>query len=179
MRRAALIGLVLACLLTGVAQARGTASLSWPRYDVDIQINTDGTLTVTEIETIRFSGGSYRKGFAVIPQKHGSISNVTVWEGNQRYQLSGSAQPHTFTIETNESGDIEITWYFPATSNSTHTFNLQYTVRDGLLYYPDKKYDRLQWQAITADPDRQGVIAASEITVHLPSGAPILTDEKG
>ena len=145
MRRAALIALMLVCVLTGVAQAGGTASLAWPRYNVDIQINTDGTFTVTEIETIQFSGGSYHYGSAVIPQKHGSISNVSVWEGNQRYQLSGSAQPNTFTLATNKSGDIAITWYFPPTSNSTHTFNLKYTVRDGLLYYPNKQYDRLQW----------------------------------
>ena len=46
-----------------------------------------------------------------------------------------------------------------------------------MLYYPNKQYDRLQWQAIAAD--HQGVISASTITVHLPQGAPIFADETG
>ena len=60
---------------------------------------------------------------------------------------------------------------FPYTSNSSHTYDLQYTVRDGLLYYPDRGYDRLQWKAIPTDHDYP--IAASMVTVRTPPGATV------
>lgn len=169
---------LLAAVCVPIVQAAPTASLSWTRYDVDIVVNTDGTLTVTEIQTIRFSGGqSYRKGFAVIPQARGSISNVKISEGTQVYSPSSSQQPNTFTTDTNDNGDLEIVWYFQPTRDSTHTYTLQYTVREGLLYYPKDGYDRLQWKAIA--PDHDAPIAASRITVQLPSGAPIIQEPNG
>lgn len=174
MRRVTWMGLafvLLAAVLVPAVQAAPLAALSWSRYDVNIQINTNGTLTVTEIQTIEFGSQSYHKGFAVIPQSRGSISNVTVWEGDQRYTESHSNQPYTFETSTNDSGDLEIVWYFPYTSNSTHTYNLQYTVRDGLLYYPDRGYDRLQWKAIPTDHDYP--IAGSTVTVRTPPGATV------
>jgi hypothetical protein len=151
---------VCALIFVPVVSASSLAALAWSRYDVDIQVNTNGTLTVTEIQTIQFTGGqSYRKGFAVIPQARGSIHDVKVWEGPQAYTPSGSQQP------------------YPPTANSIHTFNLQYTVRDGLLYYPDQGYDRLQWKAIPSDHDYP--IVASRVTVKLPGGAPILNAPDG
>jgi hypothetical protein len=169
---------VCALIFVPVVSASSLAALAWSRYDVDIQVNTNGTLTVTEIQTIQFTGGqSYRKGFAVIPQARGSIHDVKVWEGPQAYTPSGSQQPYTFSTSTNDNGDLEIVWYFPPTANSIHTFNLQYTVRDGLLYYPDQGYDRLQWKAIPSDHDYP--IVASRVTVKLPGGAPILNAPDG
>ena len=174
MRRVAWMGLafvLLVAVLVPAVQAGPLAALSWTRYDVDVKIQTDGTFIVTETQAIQFGSQSYHKGFAVIPQSRGSISNVTVWEGDQRYTESHSNQPYTFETSTNDNGDLEIVWYFPYTSNSTHTYDLQYTVRDGLLYYPDRGYDRLQWKAIPTDHDYP--IAGSTVTVRTPPGATV------
>lgn len=166
-------GLWLALMVAPAVWARPLSSVQWNRYDVDIQIRTDGTLLVTEVQTIQFGGGqSYRKGFAVIPQARGSIGDVKVWEGNQAYSFSYSNEPYTYETSTNDNGDIEIVWYFPPTVNTAHTFNLQYTVRDGILYYPDRQYDRVQWIAVPYDLDYP--VAAAQVTVHTPAGAPIL-----
>jgi hypothetical protein len=165
--------LVLALVLVPVVSASNLASMAWSRYDVDVLVNTDGTLTVTEVQTIAFTGGqSFRKGFAVIPQARGSIIDVKVWEGTQNYARSLSNQPYTFETSTNDNGDLEIVWYFPPTVNTTHTYTLQYTVRDAILFYPDRKYDRVQWKAVP--PDHDSPIAASTVTVRVPNGAPIL-----
>lgn len=165
--------LVLTLLLVPAASAGQLASLAWNRYDVDVLVSANGTLIVTEVQTIAFTGGqSFRKGFAVIPQKRGTIDEVKVWEGTQNYTPSLSNQPYTFETSTNDDGDLEIVWYFPPTVNSTHTFTLQYTVRDAILFYPDRGYDRVQWKAVP--PDHDYPIAASTVTIRVPNGAPIL-----
>ncbi len=170
-----LVVLMLTLSMAPTALAGNQASLAWNRYDVDVVVNTNGTLTVTEVQTIAFTGGqSFHKGFAVIPQARGSIGDVKVWEGSQNYTSSFSNQSYTFETSTNDNGDLEITWYFPPTVNSTHTYTLQYTVRNGILYYPNNGYDRVQWKAIA--PDHQAPIAASTITVRLPKNAPIMQE---
>ena len=119
-----LLVLVLALSMVPTVSASNQASLAWNRYDVDVVVNTNGTLTVTEVQTIAFTGGqSFHKGFAVIPQARGSIGDVKVWEGTQNYTSSFSNQPYTFETSTNDNGDLEITWYFPPTVNSTHTYS--------------------------------------------------------
>jgi uncharacterized protein (TIGR04222 family) len=148
------------------------SDLAWNRTDVDIQVNPDGTLTVTESYDITFGNRTFRKGFATIPQGRGSLSNVKVWEADRAYTASGSNAPYTFEADTAENGDLGITWYFPPTSNSRHQFKVQYTVEDGLLYYPKEGYDRLQWIAVPGD--HEWPILASRVTVHTPPGAPIL-----
>src|SRR5512137_2183627 len=90
------------------------SDLAWNRTDVDIQINPDGTLTVTENYDITFGNRTFRKGFATIPQKRGSLGNVKVWEGDRPYAPSGSNAPYTFETSTADNGDLDITWYFPA-----------------------------------------------------------------
>jgi hypothetical protein len=162
---------LLAAVLVPAAQADRLAALAWSRYDVDIQLQTDGTFIVTETQAIDFGSQAYHFGRRVIPQARGAISNVKVWEDAQSYTASPSNQPYTFTASKNKSGDLEVIWYFPYTSNSSHTYYLQYTVRDGLLYYPDQGYDRIQWKAIP--PDHDYAIAASKITARTPSGAPV------
>ncbi len=158
-----------------IVQAASTCSLTWDRYDADIRVNTDGTLTVTEIETIHFTG-SCHKGFRVIPQARGTTDNIAVWEGDRRY-TANAASDYSFDTYHDDNGDINLTWYFPYTSNSTHVYNIQYTVHNGLLYYPNDGYDRIQWKAIPAD--HAYPILNSTVTLHLPAGAPILNGDSG
>src|SRR5512143_1109810 len=150
MRRLRFIISLLVFILIGSnvpsAIAASSCSLTWDRYDADIVVNTDGTFTVTEIETIHFTG-SCHKGFRVIPQSRGVTDNISVWEGDQRYSSNNPGSNYSYEIQRDDNGDLNLTWYFPYTSNSTHTYTIQYTVHNGLLYYPDQKYDRIQWKA--------------------------------
>jgi uncharacterized membrane protein YgcG len=179
MRRFQLLILLAVLISIGLAvpivQAASTCSLSWDRYDADIQVNTDGTLTVTEIETIHFTG-SCHKGFRIIPQSRGTTDNIVVWEGDRRY-TANAASEYSFSTFHDDNGDINLTWYFPYTSNSTHVYNIQYTVHNGLLYYPKDGYDRIQWKAIPSD--HAYPILNSNVTLHLPDGTPILNGASG
>ena len=88
--------------LSPVAHAQDK-TLVWERFDVDIEVQSDGTFEVAEHQTIRFTSGTFTSGFRDIP-----ISNfdyIDDWEvidgdGNvYRLSNSGGATPYTFTVE--------------------------------------------------------------------------------
>lgn len=174
MRQRHWLAIIVVLLLSSfvVPVVLAASDLTWNRTDVDIQVNPDGTLTVTENYDITFGNRTFRKGFATIPQARGSLSDVKVWEADRPYTPSVSNAPYTFETSTADNGDLEITYYFPATSNARHQFKVQYTVDDGILYYPQDGYDRLQWMAVPGDHDWP--IMASRVTVHTPQGATML-----
>ena len=62
-----LLAIIIFVLASGTAAAQSaTRSVDWQRFDVDLAWQTDGSLIVTETQTINFHG-TYQQGFRVIP----------------------------------------------------------------------------------------------------------------
>ena len=168
MRRTFLWTLLVLVVLAGltVSTAAQTKSLYWNRFDVDVSVQLNGDLQVVETQEITFQGGSFHYGYATIPGKYlTDITNVQVSEGNQVYQQSASGQEYTFQSGW-ENGDLWVRWYFPYTSNSSHTFTFSYTVEGAVRRYADG--DEVRWMAVPGDHDY--LIRKSQVTVHLPEG---------
>lgn len=164
-----LLGLLLASAPPAFAQAK---TLVWEQYDVSLAIQSSGDLRVVERQRIRFTSGTFTFGYATIPlDKTEGITDVAISEpGGQRYtQTGGGEQPFTFTTGTYE-GDLEIRWYFPATTNTSRTFDLAYTVAGAVRV--NESGDKLQWFAI--DNQRDFPIESASVTVALPPGAQFL-----
>lgn len=147
-------------------------SLVWDRFDVNLDLNADGTVVVAEHQTIRFTNGTFRFGYRDIPINNlGYIDNwaVTDSSGN-RYQLAyGGEAPYTFTVEDNGNHYV-IRWYFPPTANTTETYTISYTVHDALRFYEGG--DQLWWKAIYGD--RAFPVLAGRVQVTTPPGANII-----
>ncbi len=162
-----LLGLVL---LVGTAQAQDK-TLYWQRYDVNIRVQENSDILVEEVQQIQFTSGTFRFGYAAIPlDRVERITDVTVSEivdGSERAYTPNSTDPYGFTTAQNE-GDLEITWYFPPTSNSQHTYILSYRVTGGLRIYDGG--DQLWWKAIA--PDHNFPISSTRVTVTLPQSFP-------
>nr|HID15013.1 DUF2207 domain-containing protein [Anaerolineae bacterium] len=160
-----LLTLVATLALIGVARAQ-SKTLYWERFDVNITVLPNGDFIVEEIQEIVFTSGEFHYGYRTIPMDRlENITGVEVWEGNRQYE-QGYGDDYTFHTYVDE-GDFTIKWYFPYTSNSSHTFTLRYTVQGGLRYYEDG--DQLYWKAVFADRDFP--VYGSIVTVHLPEGA--------
>ena len=143
-------------------------SIVWDAFDVDIQVNANGAFDVTERQAIRFMGGDFTFGYRSIPKDRlGYIDNwaVTDASGNVYTQASSGVAPYTFVV-SDTGGDYGIRWYFPAT-DEPETYTLQYTVHDGLRYYPDG--DQLWWKAVYGD--RSYPVLSSRVRVLLPNPA--------
>jgi hypothetical protein len=153
---------------TALAQSSGK-SVSWQNYDADLTVQSDGSLNVTETQTINFSG-TFQSGYRVIPTDRSSgIDNIRVSEvvnGQAQPYAPGQGRPGTYSV-SDTSGGLRVDFNFQPTTNASRTFVISYIVRDAVAIYPDG--DQLDWRAIYAD--RPGPVAASSVTVHLPSAA--------
>ncbi len=163
--------LVVLALLNLAAAPQPQRSVAYERYDVDIDIQSDGSLQVAETYQLRFDG-EFRTGFAEIPLNYVTdIVDLQVREGTTVYDEFGSG-PRTFTWQR-QSDAIRVEWeYEPTSGTEVRTFTVEYRVRGGLWIYPDE--DTLSWIAVPAD--RSGIYTeASRVTVGLP--APVDPDD--
>lgn len=168
---AAFIVLLVAAVLAGCEAANVDVTsyqgkdLYWERYDVTIDIRRDGTLIITEDQSIRFISGPWQEGFAVIPlSRVEAINSVEVLESGQPYQrATSSGNPGTYTVER-YGGEIDIRWWFGPAYDETRNFTIRYQVEGGLRVYDDR--DQLWWRAI--DEDFAADIRNATVTVNLP-----------
>ncbi len=162
------IAVVVLVTLLGWSSAQAQdKSLLWQRYDVNLSVQLNSDILVEEIQQIQFTSGTFRFGYAAIPtDRLDRITDVSVSEiinGQERPYTPRSSDQYGFVTNTSGS-DLEITWYFPPTQNSTHTYILRYRVVGGLRFYEGG--DQVWWKAIP--PDHNFPIRASTITVTLP-----------
>lgn len=169
-----LVLLALAALWLGVFAPVALAqdkSVVWERFDVDIDVNADGTFDVTENQDIRFTSGEFTFGTRYIPKRNFSyIDNwsLTDSQGNVYQQTSGGDNPYTFTVQDN-SGQYDIRWNFPPIRNDSETYLLSYTVHDGLRFYEGG--DQVWWKAIYGD--RSFPVLAGTVRVRVPGAAAV------
>jgi hypothetical protein len=157
--------LALLLLLVGLGAApQPQESITYERYDVDINIQPDGSLLVVETYQIRFEG-EFHTGFAEIFLDYVTdVVDVQVREGEQIYTEVGSG-PGTFSVDR-EWDAIYVEWeYEPTSGTEVRTFTVEYRVLGGLRIYSDG--DSLSWTAVPED--RSGIpVEASQVMVHMP-----------
>ncbi|MBV9578251.1 MAG: DUF2207 domain-containing protein [Chloroflexi bacterium] len=158
--RACLLAILLFVLASGTAAAQSTSrSVDWQRFDVDLAWQTDGSLIVTETQTIDFHG-TYQQGYRVIPDDRTTgITDISV----SQVDSNGTSTPLAFTTST-DPGGLRVTWNFAPITDASSTFVVRYTAHGATRVYPNG--DQLDWNAIYAD--RPGPVAASTVTLHLP-----------
>lgn len=146
-------------------------SFYWERVDVDIHLQDNGDLRVTEEQTLVFSGGTFTFGYRTIP--HGisggndGIEDISVREGAIQYEPSYDSD-YTFIVDRSGS-EVKVNWYFPATQGR-HTYTFEYTVKSAVRVGTGEADagDQIFWMAIPDDHPAR--IENSRVTIHLPEG---------
>jgi hypothetical protein len=156
-----LLALVVFLAASGTALAQSsTRSTDWQRFDADIVVQPDGSLAVTETQTIDFQG-TFQQGFRVIPlDRTTGITDVSVAEVN----AAGQEVPLAVTTSTDSNG-LRLDWTFAPVTNDSRTFVLRYLAHGATRVYPGG--DQVDWNAVYAD--RPGGVGASTVTLHLPA----------
>ena len=162
-----LLSVMALSLLFSPWRAPAAKSYSADRFDVDVAVQADGSLVVTERLTLRFVGGPFTYVFRHLPAEYtdgidvtgASVDGVALSEGEDAGQ-----------VEITGRDPIKVTWHFAPTSDSTHTFDLTYRVWGVVRQANDA--DVLIWQAL---PDEhEYAIAASTVRVTYPETVPLL-----
>ena len=140
----------------------GDAPFVWERYDVEIELQPNGTFDVSETQVLQVIGAVGR-GFREIPlDRVEGITNISVEEPGRAY-TRGSDRPYTYSA-TRQGEVARVDWWFPRTSQSK-TFTLRYRVNGGIRVYEGG--DQLYWTAVYAD--RPALVRSSTVTVRFPS----------
>ncbi len=144
-------------------------TVTWRRYDVDLQVRSDGSVAVSEAYDMQFQGEPFTHGFRVIPSARTTgITGVTFAEttnGRQVGYAPGSNRAGTYSVAVVDQ-DVRVDWWFSPPTNASRSFVLAYVAQGAVRQYPDG--DQLQWQAIYAT-NRPGDVQSSTVTVRLPA----------
>lgn len=183
----ALLVVVLTLSSAVPAFAQGSPTVTWDRYDVTLDVRSDGSIHVTEHQEITF-GAQYSSGFAYIPLSNvEEVENVSVSVATDVAQTPDQlnyvrssrydAEVGTYSYWI-ESGELAIDYAFEPTSNqspSTRVVVLEYDVIGGLRVYEDldPANQQVWWYAIASEVTEVGPIVDSTVTVNLPEAVPV------
>jgi predicted membrane protein DUF2207 len=170
----------IAAVRAPAAAAQNGKSVVWDRYDVTLDLQTDGSYHVKERQEIDFQGGPFTGGFADIPRARiDSIQGIAVREetagGIQDYTpVAWSAYdeaPGTYTA-TVTSSQYSVRFGFEKTTNQKRTFILEYDVYGAMRVYlddPVQPNEQIWWTAISSDVTDVAPVQVATMTINLPS----------
>ncbi len=141
---------------SSVPQAQSDVPFYWEFINVDIDVQENGDMLITETQKYVFSGPSTNERFRWIPlDKVDGIVDVEVSE-------NGELLSTTTGIEDDQ---LWIRWSHELNPPESHTFVLKYRVLGGLHIHDDG--DQVYWKALFKD--RVAPIIRGKVTVHLPN----------
>ncbi len=137
----AVAGLLVAC-------GGDSKSYSADRFDVDLAVQPDGSLVVTETVDFRFEGGPFTFVFRDLAfnEIDGIDRLQASMDGEVLPQGTGPGQ-----VEIQADDPLKVTWHLPPTSDAAHSFGLVYRVQGALRQLDDA--DALFWRAIPEEHD--------------------------
>ncbi len=167
------VTLLFALLLTLAPSSYAqTKSFNWTDWNIDIVMQPDGSLDVTETQTLNFLGEPFSFGFRSIPTgrqgNNDGITNVSVREGDLIYRESSSNEPGTFEV-IDQGDETRINWFFePALGERTYAFS--YTVDGAVRTGTDEEGsgDQIFWTVLPSD--HPAMVENSRTTITLPEG---------
>ena len=160
--------LIFGVLLWLVATpAVGEQRYSADRYDSRIEVLDGGTIRVTETIALRFESGTFKQFYRAVPTRlTDGVEIVSAAMDGQPFS-TGDGPQH---VEVSGSSNVRVTWHFPPTSESAHTFDLVYLVHG--VVRQDDDADIIAWRILPTEHRYQ--IASSTAEILLPA-APMMT----
>lgn len=133
------------------------------RFDVQIDIQENGSILVTETVEFQFIGDPFT--YVVREIAATNTDGITFLNASMDgAPLSPGTRPGQ--VEVQEGDPLRVTWHFAPTSNKSHIFVVHYRA-DGVIRKGDA--DTLIWRAVPENHDYR--IAHSTITLAYPSRA--------
>ncbi|MEW5988269.1 MAG: DUF2207 domain-containing protein, partial [Chloroflexota bacterium] len=161
-------GLLVLALFFSLGAAQDEKSYSADRFDVEVAVRPDGSLSITETVIFRFVGGPFTFAYRELLTDHtDGISEIAA-------TLDGRSLPPGDApgqVEISGRDPLRVTWHFEPTSNSTHTFVLTYRMLGVVRQEADSDY--LLYQVLP--DDYEYAIGRSLTTFTYPAGATLLT----
>ena len=160
-----LLTLLIALTLTafGVNPALAAKDYRAERFDVQFNLQPDGSALVTETVVFRFEGGPFTFAFREIdPTETDGVTFIDASMDGVEMPLGTQAGQ----VEVTGSDPLTVKWHFAPVSDATHEFVVRYRV-DGVVRKLDA--DTIRWRAIPQE--HAYPIERSSITLTYPATA--------
>lgn len=160
------LALVVLASLFLATPASAEKSYHAERFDVQIDLQEDGSAIVTETVEFRFSGDPFTFAFREISAAE--TDGVTFLDAS----MDGVPMPlgtGAGQVEVEAGNRLKVTWHFPPTSDAARVFTVRYRA-EGVIRKGDG--DTLIWRAIPEDHDYS--ISKSTIILTFPPKATLL-----
>ena len=137
--------LILFASLFVAIPARAAKSYYAEHFDVQIDIQENGSAFVTETVEFHFSGDPFTYAFREISATNtdGIMFLDASMDGMPRPQGTRAGQ-----VEVETGNPVRVTWHFSPTSDAAHVFTVRYRA-DGIIRKGDG--DTLIWRAVPED----------------------------
>lgn len=160
--------LLLLCLFLFSLPA-SARTLYWERIDVEMHVNPDSTVDISEKQEYVFTG-AWNGGYRDIRKKGiEGIKDIEVWEGARQYERGSLDDKYSFAV-SESANNVNIKWRSrlpsePEYENTHKTFTINYKVL-GLIDAVSKQQDELYWKAIFEE--REDVVKHATVKLVFP-----------
>ena len=146
------------------SQASSAKSYSADQFNVSATIASGGTMDVTENVTFHFTGGPFTFVSRQLPTDNTDGISVTSASMDNQAMNEGSAAGE---YEVTSGNPISVTWHFSSTSDSSHTFTLNYHIQGIIQKSSTDSTDLLDWKPLPTSHDYS--ISNATVTIVYPS----------
>lgn len=155
---------LLAICLSLSVQAK---EYSIPELNIEVQINEDGTVTITEHRTYFFEGNYSWANYRLPKSGYSAIKSIQVLEGQTAFTNINTEEPGTFLVEESDE-DFNIKWFYDA-EDEERVFTIQYTLEKAVV--TGNAWSEFFWTF--AASGREKSTETLNIEVRLPEDVPV------
>jgi uncharacterized membrane protein len=135
---------------------------SIPEIHVDVQVNADGTVTITEHRTYVYDGSYTWANYKLPKSGYSSLRDISVSEKGKAFVNLNTEEPGSFLVEESDEA-YNIKWFYRA-EDETRTFSIRYTLEDATVVGPE--WSEFFWTY--ASSGREKPTDTVEILLQLP-----------
>lgn len=143
----ALLVLVIVLGFSGPATAK---SFTIPVIRVEVSVQADGTVRVTEHRTYHFDGSFSWADYRLPMRGYSAIKNIRVSEKGRAFINENSERTGTFKVQRSND-EIRVQWFYDA-EDETRTFTISYTLEEALVIGP--AWTEFFWNYISTDREK-------------------------
>ncbi|MCW9706701.1 DUF2207 domain-containing protein [Fodinibius salsisoli] len=145
-------GLLILVLAITFSLPQGGLAKSYeiPSIRVEVSIQSDGSIQITEYRTYEFEDSFSWADYRLPLEGYSSIGNIRVAEEHQPYTNSNSEKPGTFRVQRSDE-EIRVQWFYNA-DDEQRTFSISYTLEGAIVIGPE--WSEFFWNYISSNREK-------------------------
>lgn len=134
-----------------VTESAVSKSFTIPEIRVEVAVQSDGSIRITEYRTYQFDGSFTWADYRLPFQGFTTIEDIRVSENGSQLINKNTEKPGTFQVQRNNDKSIRLKWFYEA-EDERRTFAVSYTLKGAVVIGP--KWSEFFWNYISSDREK-------------------------